>query len=87
MWKYPHSRAYRVALFDAGHLSQTVQLVATALGLRTWITAAFYDNELNDLLALDGGGNEHALLVVGLGTGDVDAIDRDMRNEALVPID
>jgi SagB-type dehydrogenase family enzyme len=40
-WKYEHSRAYRMAFVEAGHLSQSFQLVATALGLGTWLTGAF----------------------------------------------
>ncbi len=33
-WKYQHSRAYRVCLLDAGHLSQTVQLTCNAYVFR-----------------------------------------------------
>ncbi len=78
MWKYKQSRAYRAALLDAGHLSQTVQLIATALGIRTWPTAAFYDDELGALLELSEDCSESALLVVGLGTGEVNPFDRDL---------
>lgn len=53
-WKYPHSRAYRVALLDAGHLSQTFQLVATSLGLLTWMTANIHDINVSEQLKLDG---------------------------------
>lgn len=34
-WKYEHSRAYRMAYVEAGHIAQTFQLVATQLGLDT----------------------------------------------------
>lgn len=64
-WKYPHSRAYRVALLDAGHISQTVQLVSTALGLGTWVSAAIDESCLEPLL-----GDLHSsapLLFVGAG--------------------
>jgi SagB-type dehydrogenase family enzyme len=53
-WKYPHSRGYRVALLDAGHLSQTFQLVSTALGILTWMTANIHDVNISTLLKLDG---------------------------------
>ncbi len=40
-WKYPHSRAYRVALLDIGCLIQTFQLVNTALDIQSWRQATF----------------------------------------------
>lgn len=64
-WKYPHSRAYRVALLDAGHISQTVQLVSTSLGLGTWVSAAIDESCLEPFL---GDINRLApLLFVGAG--------------------
>jgi SagB-type dehydrogenase family enzyme len=64
-WKYPHSRAYRVALLDAGHISQTVQLVSTALGLGTWVSAAIDEACLEPIL---GDSHQSApLLFVGAG--------------------
>lgn len=68
-WKYQQSRAYRVALFDVGHLSQTAQLLATSLGKLTWLTGLFYDVDLKKLLKIDPLSNEFPLLVLGLGTG------------------
>ena len=65
MWKYRESRSYRVALLEAGHLSQTALLLATSLDMRTWLTAAFFDDELSSLLELDVAANEYPLLVVG----------------------
>jgi SagB-type dehydrogenase family enzyme len=53
-WKYPHSRGYRVALLDAGHLSQTFQLVSTSLGILTWMTANIHDVNVSNLLKLEG---------------------------------
>lgn len=75
MWKYKHSHSYRVALFDAGHLSQKMQLIATALGIRTWVTAAFYDDELRSALRISASSSEYPLLVVGLGTGPINPFD------------
>lgn len=66
MWKYPFSRAYRTLLLDAGHLGQTFCLVAEALGLRSFCTAAFHDGRLEELLGLDPT-DEGALYVLGAG--------------------
>ncbi|MFL6073162.1 MAG: SagB/ThcOx family dehydrogenase [Mycobacteriales bacterium] len=52
-WKYGAARTYRVLLLDAGHLSQTVYLVATALGLGSTFTAAIRDELAEQLLGID----------------------------------
>lgn len=52
-WKYDSSRAYRVLMLDAGHLSQTTYLVATYLGLGVTYTAALRDETLEQLLRAD----------------------------------
>ncbi|WP_259745368.1 SagB/ThcOx family dehydrogenase, partial [Pseudomonas protegens] len=52
-WKYPSSRALRVALMDCGHLSQSFALVATALGLKSCTTAALRDETFETRLGLD----------------------------------
>jgi SagB-type dehydrogenase family enzyme len=67
-WKYPHSRAYRVALMDVGCLVQTFQLVSTALGIQSWPTGYFIDSDANTLLGVDGI-NESALFFLGAGYG------------------
>lgn len=54
MWKYDYARAYRVVQLDAGHLGQTLHLVATALGLGVFTTAAVQDRRIETLLGLDG---------------------------------
>ena len=74
-WKYPHSRAYRVALLDVGCLAQTFQLVVTGLGLNSWITGYFLDREINRLLGVDEI-NESVLFFLGAGSG---------RNTAFAP--
>jgi SagB-type dehydrogenase family enzyme len=66
--KYPHSRAYRVALLDMGHVAQIAQLVATSLKIKTWISAAFKDAAASKLLHLDSH-SESPLLFIGLGHG------------------
>jgi SagB-type dehydrogenase family enzyme len=75
MWgKYPHSRAYRVALMDVGHLSQTFQLCATGLKLSTWLTGVFKDTEVSQFLKLEGI-HQAPLFFVGAGTGDPSPLD------------
>jgi SagB-type dehydrogenase family enzyme len=68
-WKYPHSRAYRVALLDIGCLAQTFQLVTTGIGLRSWLTGYFLDREINRLLSVDEV-SESVLFFVGAGPGE-----------------
>lgn len=65
-WKYRVSRAYRALLLDAGHLSQTFLLSATALGLGAFCIGVFSDNLIEEELNLDGV-SETAILVVGVG--------------------
>jgi SagB-type dehydrogenase family enzyme len=52
-WKYL-DRSYRYLLLEAGHLGQNVYLTATALGLGPCGIGAFFDDDLNRLLQLDG---------------------------------
>ncbi|MBF0235941.1 MAG: SagB/ThcOx family dehydrogenase [Desulfamplus sp.] len=53
MAKYGH-RGMRYICLDAGHICQNLLLAAAALGRNACPVAAFYDDELNDLLELDG---------------------------------
>jgi len=74
-WKYPHSRSYRIALMDIGHLSQTFHLACTAYQLSSWLTGAFYDEEITRRLALDP--HHHGvMLMIGAGTGHGRAINQ-----------
>ena len=52
-WKY-RDRAYRYFYLDAGHMAAQLSLAAVALGLGSCPIAAFYDNEANSLLGVDG---------------------------------
>lgn len=52
-WKYGQ-RAYRYVPLDAGHIAQNVALAAVALGLGSCQIAAFYDDEADTLVGLDG---------------------------------
>jgi SagB-type dehydrogenase family enzyme len=76
-WKYPHSRAYRPMMIDVGHLSQTLTLCATAMGLKVWMTGYFHDKSLNRLLDLDEP-NEHVVFFLGFGHGSGSAFSREM---------
>ncbi|KZL05488.1 Nitroreductase family protein [Pseudovibrio axinellae] len=65
-WKYQTTRAYRALCLEAGHFSQTAQLCATALGLNTWITAAFKDVRVEELLSIT---EERTIPLMFLGIG------------------
>jgi putative peptide maturation dehydrogenase len=66
-WKYrEHAKSWKVVQLDAGHLSQTWQLLATELGLGTFITAAINDRCAERLYGLDGLA-EGAIAVCGVG--------------------
>lgn len=54
-WKY-RERAYRYFYLDAGHMAAQLSLAAVSQGLGTCQLAAFYDQELNALLGVDGRG-------------------------------
>lgn len=64
-WKY-RERAHRYVYLDAGHIAQNLALAAVGLGLGTCQIAAFFDDEINDLLGVDGE-NESALYLTAVG--------------------
>jgi SagB-type dehydrogenase family enzyme len=76
-WKYEHSRAYRMAYVEAGHISQTFQLVATALGLNTWLTGALTDDQVETLLGLNDSA-EQPLFFVGCGKSNGDVMCKEL---------
>jgi SagB-type dehydrogenase family enzyme len=53
VWKY-RERAYRYVYLDAGHMAAQLSLAAVGLGLGSCPVAAFYDDEANALLEIDG---------------------------------
>ncbi|MBC7293775.1 MAG: SagB/ThcOx family dehydrogenase, partial [Thermoleophilia bacterium] len=53
VWKY-RDRAYRYFYLDAGHMAAQLSLAAVALGLGSCPIAAFYDDEVNALLDVNG---------------------------------
>lgn len=53
-WKYrQHAKSYRVVTLEAGHLSQTLYLAATDLGLGAFITAAINEKVIERSFGLD----------------------------------
>jgi putative peptide maturation dehydrogenase len=66
-WKYRrHPKAYAGILMDAAHLSQTLYLVATELGLGAFVTVAINGLEIEERLGLDGI-EEGVIAVCGCG--------------------
>src|SRR3982751_5567652 len=66
-WKYRnHAKAYRAVILDAGHLSQTMYLAATELGLAAFITAAVNEVDIEQAFGLDPL-EEGPLAVCGFG--------------------
>lgn len=66
-WKYPSPRSYRDVLLEAGHFCQTFCVVATALGLAPFCTAALADSLIEKDLGLDGV-SEYVVYACGVGT-------------------
>ncbi|MGB2600766.1 MAG: SagB/ThcOx family dehydrogenase [Candidatus Omnitrophota bacterium] len=52
-WKYGQ-RAYRYVYLDAGHIAAQLSLAAVTLGLGSCQVAALFDNEINNLIGVDG---------------------------------
>ena len=72
--KYPHSRAYRAALLDVGHLSQTFQLIGTALSVNTWLTGIFDDYAVEKFLKIKNV-SEQPIFFNAFGFGKKTSID------------
>jgi len=78
-WKYRrHSKAWRVAHLDAGHLSQTMYLSATDLGLGCFVTAAINDRAVEEALDLSAL-REGPIAIVGFGarSGEIRTLELD----------
>jgi putative peptide maturation dehydrogenase len=66
-WKYQnHRKALTALMMDAAHLSQTLYLVATELGLGAFVTAAINNVDIEERLGIDGY-REGVLAVCGFG--------------------
>ena len=64
-WKY-RERAIRYLFLDAGHICQNLMLAATALGLGVCPVGAFFDEEVEALVQVDGV-EEVALYLASVG--------------------
>lgn len=73
-WKYQSPRAYRVITLEAGHLCQTFCLVATALKLAPFCSAALADTTIEQALGIDGI-HESVLYAAGVGTRPPDGVE------------
>jgi SagB-type dehydrogenase family enzyme len=52
-WKYSQ-RGYRYIYLDTGHIGQNLALAATSIGCGSCEVGAFYDDEINSLIDVDG---------------------------------
>ena len=69
-WKY-RERAYRYIYLDAGHIAANLSLSATSINLGTCQIAALYDDEVNNIINIDGTDESTIYLsVVGLPLGE-----------------
>jgi len=64
-WKY-RERTYRYVMLEAGHVGQNLYLAATSMGLGACAVGAFLDDDLNELLGLDGV-EEASLYIISVG--------------------
>jgi SagB-type dehydrogenase family enzyme len=64
-WRYV-DRSYRYMLLEAGHVGQNAYLAATALGLGACGIGAFLDDDVNQLVGVDGR-DEAALYLMAIG--------------------
>jgi SagB-type dehydrogenase family enzyme len=62
-------RAYRYIYLDAGHIAGQLSLAAVALGLGSCPIAAFYDQEVNHIIRVDGE-KESAVYLTAVGRMD-----------------
>ena len=67
-WKY-RERAYRYIYMDAGHIGENLYLAAVALNLGCCTIGAFYDDEVNAIIGVDGV-NETAVYMGAVGRCD-----------------
>ncbi|MBN1266414.1 MAG: SagB/ThcOx family dehydrogenase [Anaerolineales bacterium] len=65
IWRYA-DRGYRYLFLDAGHVCQNLYLAAESMGCGVCAIAAFDDNQLNEVLHLDGE-HEFAIYLAALG--------------------
>ena len=84
-WKYRrHQRGLTAVLMDAAHLTQTLYLVATELGLGAFVTAAINGEDIDARLGLDGV-REGAVVACGIGVPSAEPSPFDPRFVPFVP--
>jgi len=54
IWRYPYARAYRATIAEAGHVCQTLLLMATSLGLASYCVMGLADSVIEADLGIDG---------------------------------
>lgn len=81
-YKSQLARAYAYVFLEAGHISQTTLLNATALGLNTWLSGSMRDEFIAEKLGLDGWGG-FPVSSVFIGHGTAEAIPQKIREVAL----
>lgn len=64
-WKYQH-RAYRYVLIEAGCIAENIHLSAESMGLGACAVGAFFDDQINKELEIDGI-KESAILIIVVG--------------------
>ncbi len=64
-WKY-EQRAYRYIYLDAGHIAQNAALAAVALDLGSCQIGAFFDEEVDRIIGIDGT-EEFAIYMTAIG--------------------
>ncbi len=65
MWKY-RNRAIRYIFMDVGHICENLQLAAAALNIGCCPIGAFYDDQINRLIEVDGE-EETAIYLASVG--------------------
>lgn len=81
-YKASLARAYNYVYLEAGHISQTVLLSATSLGLKTWLSGSMRDEFIAKKLGLDGR-RLFPVTSVYLGNGTGNAIPKKIQEMAL----
>ena len=64
-WKYSQ-RAYRYVYLDTGHIAENLALAAVSVNLGSCEVGAFFDDEINSLVGVDGK-EESAILLCTVG--------------------
>lgn len=77
--KYTHSRGMILPYLDNGHLAQTALLLATGLGLQTWMTAALCDQFFAEVFNLKQ--YQVPLSVISIGHGCKESLGPRIREE------